>query len=88
MKTKVQSTDLRLELYIENKKLQKELDSEKSSSQLLQQRCDYLENTVISTLLERLKTLEGTVERLQTTSQDEERLKRLEDTVERLWAIS
>ena len=55
---------------------------------MLQQRCDYLENTVISNLLERLKALEGSVERLQTTSQDEERLKRLEDTVERLWAIS
>ena len=78
------------------KKLQDELNSEKANSQtlhqncqLLQQRCDYLENTVISSnLLERFKALEGTVERLQTTSQHEERLKRLEDTVERLWAIS
>ena len=74
------------------KKLQDELNSEKANSQtlqqncqLLQQRCDHLENT---NLLERFKALEGTVERLQTTSQDEERLKRLEDTVERLWAIS
>ena len=85
------STDLKLELHIEkeqNKKLHKELNLEKVNSQVLQQRCDYLENTVISNLLERLKALEGTVERLQTTSQDEERLKRLEDTVERLWAIS
>ena len=77
------STDLKLELHIEieqNKKLQEELNLEKINSQVLQQRCDYLE--------ERLKALEGTVERLQTTSRDEERLKRLEDTVERLWAIS
>ena len=76
------STDLKLELHIEKeqtKKLQEQLNLE-------QQRCDYLENTVISNLLERLEALEGTVERLQTTSQlqDEERLKRLEDTVERL----
>ena len=55
---------------------------------MLEQRCDYLENSVISTLLGRLKTLEGTVERLQAGSQDEERLRWLEDTVERLWAIS
>ena len=85
------STDLKLELHIEKqqtKKLQEELILEKVNSQVLQLRCDYLENTVISNLLERLKALEGTVERLQTTSQDEERLKRLEDTVERLWAIS
>ena len=80
------STDLKLELHIEKeqtKKLQEQLNLE-------QQKCDYLENTVISDLLERLEALEGTVERLQTTSQlqDEERLKRLEDTVERLWAIS
>ena len=84
-------TASKLELHIEKehiKKLQEELNTEKVNSQVLQQRCDYLENTVISNLLERLKALEGTVERLQTTSQDEERLKRLEDTVERLWAIS
>ena len=69
------STDLKLELHIEKeqtKKLQKELNIEKVNSQVLQQNCDYLENTVISNLLERLKALEGTVERLQTTSQDEE----------------
>ena len=89
---------LSTELHVENeniKKVQEELNSEKANSQMLQQNCqllqqrsDYLENTVISNLLGRLKALEGTVERLQTTSQDEERLKRLEDTVERLWAIS
>ena len=76
--------DLKLQLHIEKqqtKKLHEELQSEKI-------KCHYLENTVISGLLERLTALEGTVERLQTTSQDEERLKRLEDTVERLWAIS
>ena len=82
------STDLKLELHIEKEQTKKLMNIEKANSQLLQQRCDYLENTVISNLLERLEALEGTVERLQTTSQDEERLKRLEDTVERLWAIS
>ena len=85
------SANLKLELNNEKeqtKKLQEELNFEKANSESLQQRCDYLENTVITNLLERLKALEGTVERLQTTSQDEERLKRLEDTVERLWAIS
>ena len=85
------SANLKLELNNEKeqtKKLQEELNFEKTSSQSLQQRCDYLENTVISNLLERLKALEGTVQRLQATSQVEERLKRLEDAVERLWAIS
>ena len=85
------SADFKLQLHIEKeqtKKLKQELNSEKANAQMLQQRCDYLENTVISTLLERMKALETSVERLQTTSQDEERLKRLEDTVERLWAIS
>ena len=85
------SADFKLQLHIEKeqtKKLKQELNSEKANAQILQQRCDYLENTVISTLLERMKALETNVERLQTTSQDEERLKRLEDTVERLWAIS
>ena len=78
------SVDLKLQLHIEkqqSKRLHEELQSEKL-------RYDYLENTVISNLLERLKALERTVERLQTTSQDEERLKRPEDIVERLWAIS
>ena len=77
-------TDLKLQLHIEmekNKKLHEQFQSEKL-------RCDYLENTVIPNLLERMKMLEQTVERLQTTSQLEERLKRLEDTVEGLWAIS
>ena len=85
------STDLKLQLHVEKeqtKTLKEGLNSEKATSQMLQQRCDYLEHSVISSLLERLKTLEGTVERLQAASQDEKRLKRLEDTVERLWAIS
>ena len=89
--SKILSTDLKLALHIEKeqiKTLKDELNSEKANSQMLQQRCDYLENSVISTLLERLKTLEGTVERLQATPQDEGRLRWLEDTVERLWAIS
>ena len=98
LEIKTLSANLKLELDNEKeqtkklqeqtKKLQEELNFEKANSQSLQQRCDYLENTVISNLLERLKALEGTVERLQATSQNEERLKRLEDTVERLWAIS
>ena len=69
------SANLKLELNNERektKKLQEELNLEKANSQSLQQRCDYLENTVISNLLERLKALEGTVERLQVNSQDEE----------------
>ena len=71
-------TDLKLKLHIES-----ELNSEKVYYRMfLQQRCDYLENTVINNLLERLRRLEGTSE------QDKERIKRLEDTVERLWAIS
>ena len=84
------SADFKLQLHIEKEqaeKLKQELNAEKANVQMLQQRCDYLENTVISTLLERVKALETSVERLQTTSQVEERLKRLEDTVERLWAI-
>ena len=88
---KTLSADLKLELHIERtqtKRLQEDLNTEKASVQLLQQRCDYLENTVISTLLERLKVLERTVERLQAIPQNEERLKAVEDTVERLWAIS
>ena len=85
------STDLKLELHIEKEKIRKLeelLYSERMNSQLSQQKCDYLENTVISNLLEKLGELQGTVERLQTTSKDEERLKRLEDTVERLWTIT
>ena len=42
---------------------------------MLRQRCDYLKNSVISTLLGRLKTLKQTVKRLQAGSQDEERLR-------------
>ena len=68
--------------------MKQELNSEKANFQILKQKCDYLENTVISTLLEKMKTLETSMERLQCTSQNEERLQRLEDTVERLWAIS
>ena len=77
------STNLNFELQMEKqqvKKLQVELTAEKQKSDVYQQLCQTLE--------ERLKGLERTVERLQTTSQVEERLKRLEDTVERLWAIS
>jgi len=71
----------------QTKKLQEELNSEK-------QRCNYLENTVIASLLKRLQVLEDAVEKLQTITGDVsqitllERLKGLEDTVERLWAIS
>ena len=62
------SSDLKLELHIEKEKvktLQNELATEKASSQLLKQKCDYLENTVISNLLERLNAIERTVERSQ-----------------------
>ena len=68
-------SDLKLELYIEKtqtKRLQEDLNTEKASVQLLQQRCDYLKNTVVSTLLDKLKVLEGTVERLQAIPQNEE----------------
>ena len=77
------TTDLKSELQIEKqqtKRLQEELNSEKQKS-------DYLENTVITSLMGRLKVLESNVEKLQTTSLLE-RLKGVEDTVERLWAIS
>ena len=70
------------------KELKQELLPEKASAEMLQQRCDYLENIVISTLFEKIKELEATVESLQTTSQYEEQLMRLKGTVERLWAIS
>ena len=82
------STDLKLEMHIKKRQAKNLQETLNFENQLLQQKCDYLENTVFSNLLDRLKGLEGTVERLQATSQDEERLKRLEDTVERLWAIS
>ena len=71
----VLSTDLKLQLHIEKEQtnnLKEELNLEKTNSHMLQQKCDYLENSVISGLLERLKAVEGTVERLHTTSQDEE----------------
>ena len=75
------STDLKLELHIEKEKaakFQDELNAEKAKSELLQQncqlmkqRCHYLENTVIANLLERLKAVEDTVERLWAISRDE-----------------
>ena len=52
-------------------KLKEKLDIEKRESQVFQQKCDYLENTVIPSLLERLKAVEDTVERLWAISQDE-----------------
>ena len=75
--------------------LSQQLQTEKEQTKILHEdlqseklKCDHLENTVISNLLERLKVLEGAVEGMQDTLQGEERLKRLEDTVERLWAIA
>ena len=75
------STDLKLELHIEKQKAARfkdELNAEKAKSELLQQnyqlmeqRCHYLENTVIANLLERLKAVEDTVERLWAISRDE-----------------
>ena len=55
----------------QTKRLQEELNIEKTKSELLQQRCDFLENTVIANLLERLKAVEDTVERLWAISKDE-----------------
>ena len=55
----------------QTKRLREELNIEKSKSQLLQQKCDYLENTIMSNLLERLKAVEDTVERLWAISRDE-----------------
>ena len=55
----------------QTKRLQEELNIEKTKSELLQQRCDFLENTVIANLLERLKAVEDTVERLWAISRDE-----------------
>ena len=68
------STNLKEELEVEKeqtKKLREELNIEKTKSELLQQRCDFLENTVIANLLERLKAVEDTVERLWAISRDE-----------------
>ena len=79
---------LNVELQMKNgqtKKLQDELTAERRSSnllqqrcqllennyQLIQQRCQYFENTVITKLLERVKGLEDTVERLWAISRDE-----------------
>ena len=55
----------------EIERLKEEQSIEKRESQVLQQKCDYLENTVIQSLLERLKAVEDTVERLWTISRDE-----------------
>ena len=51
--------------------LKEELSVEKRDSQVFQRKCDYLENTVIPSLLERLKAVEDTVERLWAISRDE-----------------
>ena len=71
----------RQELDVEKERtmmLQQELNDEKVKSnllqqncQFLQQKCHYLENTVMADLLERLKAVEDTVERLWTISRDE-----------------
>ena len=55
----------------EIERLKEEQSIEKRESQVLQQKCDYLENTVIQSLLERLKAVEDTVERLWAISRDE-----------------
>ena len=54
------SMDLKLQLHIEKEqtsRLKEELNTEKTNFQLLNEKCDNLENTVISNLLERLKVL-------------------------------
>ena len=81
LQLQILSTDLKLKLHIEKEKgnkLQDELNAEKTKSELLQQnyqfmqqRCHYLETTVITNSLERLKGLEDTVERLLVISRDE-----------------
>ena len=68
-------TDLKLELHIEKeqtRRLQEELNCEKTNSQLLKEKSHYLEKRVISKLVERLESLEGIVERLQDVSPDKE----------------
>ena len=79
--------------------LQAQLDRLEDTVQRLQATAQQEMQFSNNVLLERLRGLEGRLERLQTTatSQDEllannntiiERIKGLEDTVERLWAIS
>ena len=62
------------ELEAEKKKtrqLQEELSAEKNKSHFLEERCNHLEHTVIANLMERLKAIEDTVERLWAISRDE-----------------
>ena len=71
---KEQVTKLQEELSTEKEQvkiLQEELGAEKAKSQFLEQKCHYLENTVIANLLERLIAVEDTVERLWAISRDE-----------------
>ena len=71
---KGQVTKLQEELSNEKERvkvLEEELGAEKAKSQFLEQKCHYLENTVITNLLERLIAVEDTVERLWTISRDE-----------------
>ena len=75
------STDLNTELQLEKERvneLEVELSAEKKrfsllqqNSQVIEQKCQYLENTVVTSLLERLQRLEDTVERLWAISRDE-----------------
>ena len=68
------TTHLKKELEVEKehtKILQEELSAEKTKTQFLETKCHYLENTVIVNLLERLKAVEDTVERLWAISRDE-----------------
>ena len=50
------------------KRLQEELDAEKAKSQFLEQKCYCLENSIIANLLEQMKAVEDTVERLWAIS--------------------
>ena len=78
---KTLSTNLNIELQAEQKRvkeLEVELTAEKNRCglfqqycQLTEQKCQYLENTVVTNLLERLQRLEDTVERLWAISRDE-----------------
>ena len=75
------STDLNIKLQLEKERvneLEVELTAEKKrfsllqqNSQVIEQKYQYLKNTIVTNLLERLQRLEDTVERLWAISRDE-----------------
>ena len=71
---KEQSKEFQVELTAKTEKfnlLQQHCQRLENSYQSMQERCQYFENTVVTNLLERLKELEDTVERLWAISRDE-----------------